>query len=399
MAPHVLFLSERFAPDLGGVARSSARVAGTLARLGCQVDVLAWTRSQAPGAVAVSPTEPAPDQPERAQAGAVTAHRMGLFAHWDLSLQHTLNLLDWHHRRRPFDLVWGHYLYPAGFAAVLFAQLHGLPSVVSARGNDVDQMMFPPGDFARLTWTLQRADLVTAVSRDLAHKINVLLGVPEHAQPIPNAVDTELFRPTPEPDHELRAALGIGPDEAVLGFSGELRHKKGTPFLLSALTEVRRERPACLLVIGEVRAREEAQLMSYRAAAPDDAARIIVTGHLDDPAQVARHLRLCDLVLQPSMWEGMPNAVLEAMACARPVLASDAGGIPELIEHGRDGYLIPRAQLDHLGEATLELLALPAARRAELGAAARRRMETEFSPAHQLEVTRALLDRVLPGGW
>ena len=73
---------------------------------------------------------------------------------------------------------------------------------------------------------------------------------------------------------------------------------------------------------------------------------------------MARHLRLCDVVLLPSVWDGMPNALLEAMACGRPVIASDAGGIAEVVEHGVSGLLVPRASLHRLGEAVLELLGL-----------------------------------------
>src|SRR5262249_10311283 len=163
-------------------------------------------------------------------------------------LQHTMNLLEWLHGEHPYAAIWGHYLFPAGFLAVTAARWFGIRSTVSARGNDVDRMTFPPGDFARLLWTLERADLVTAVSRDLARKIAVLTRRDLDIEVVPNVVDPETFSPGP-PDPELRRLLGIGPDEAVLGFCGELRHKKGLPFLLGALREVRSTRPACLLVI------------------------------------------------------------------------------------------------------------------------------------------------------
>ncbi len=102
--------------------------------------------------------------------------------------------------------------------------------------------------------------------------------------------------------------------------------------------------------------REATALSTFSAEDPDSAARILVTGPLDDPNDVARHLRLCDVVLLPSVWDGLPNALLEAMACARPVLASDSGGIPEVIEHGVSGLMLRRDSLHRLGEAVLELL-------------------------------------------
>ncbi|MBL4637265.1 MAG: glycosyltransferase [Kofleriaceae bacterium] len=390
MKPRVLMLTERFPPDIGGLARSGARTAGALVALGAEVDVLAWTRSLPPGAMETVEAGTVADS-----AKGATLHRLGLFANWDLSMQHTLNVLEWLHKDRDFEMTWGHYLYPAGFLAVMFAASVDIPSTVSARGNDIDQMMFPPGDFGRLMWTLERATARTAVSHDLSRKMDLLLGRDAEAFVVPNSVNMDVFSPG-QPDASLRTSLSIGDDEAILGFSGELRHKKGFPFLLDALTTVREERPACLLVIGEVRAREQAHLAAYRAACPEDAARIIVTGRIDEPEEVARHLRLCDVVLQPSVWDGLPNAVLEAMSCERVVLASNAGGIPDAIVHHESGFLIDKAMLNKLGIATIEALDLPTADRRKMEIAARRRIETCFQAGVEAAALTAVLERLLP---
>jgi glycosyltransferase involved in cell wall biosynthesis len=388
--PRILLIAERFPPDLGGLARSGARTAGSLARLGAQVDVLTWTRTLSPGALQTL------DAGEvAATARGVTLHRLGLFGQMDTSLQHTLDVLAFLHARHRYQLVWGHYLSPPGFMAVTFAELAGLPSTVSARGNDVDQALFPPGDFSRLLWTLQRATVLTAASGDLARKMVMLLGKDPGVEVIPNAVDTTLFHPGPA-DPALRQRLGIQPEELVLGFSGELRHKKGVPFLLSALSAVRKVRPACLLIIGEVRAREQEHLTVFRTEHPEDAARILVSGRLDAPVDVAAHLRLCDVYLQPSLWDGMPNALLEAMACARMVIASDAGGIPEAIDSGHNGYLVPKALLNHLGQAIIDVLSLSEERRAALGAAARARIEERFQAQAEASVLQRVLERTIP---
>ena len=182
----------------------------------------------------------------------------------------------------------------------------------------------------------------------------------------------------------------------MLCFSGELRHKKGLAPLLAAFLEVRAARPACLLVIGEVRVRDQAALASFAAEHPEARARLIVTGHLEDPREVARHLRLCDLFLQPSLWDGLPNSVLEAMACERLVLASDAGGIPEAIEHGQSGFLVPRTDLHRLGEAIQEVLSLPADRRRSIASAARHRIRETFSPAREAAELRTVLAQLWP---
>ena len=336
VSPVMLMIAERFPPDLGGVARSAARTAQAISRLGWNVHVLAWTKTLQPGVLETVQAS----VPSDSSAG-VTVHRLGLFANSDLSMQHTTNVLEWLHRQFAFSAVWGHYVYPSGYMGVVFAESCGLPSTVSARGNDIDRLMFPPGDFARLIWTLQRASVVSCVSEDLAKKVGVLLGRRSGIVVVPNVVDTELFCPGTDGGGDgLRSSLGIQPEEAVLGFCGELRHKKGLPFILSALLEVNRERPACLLVIGEVRPREQTHLANFTAEHPEIASRIRVTGRLDQQSEVVRYLQLCDVVLQPSVWDGLPNAILEAMACGKIVIASDAGGIPEAIVHGESGFLI-----------------------------------------------------------
>ena len=364
----ILMVSERFAPDLGGVAVSTTRIAEALVGIGVDVEVMAWSRRLPAGQMETTGR----DDPRRP-----TVHRLGRFGSWDATLQHTMIALEWLHGQDPFHAAWGHYLVPAGFAAVLFAESVGIASTVSARGNDVDRLAFPPGDFARLQWTLQRASVLTAVSRELAGKVEVLLGEDQPVHVLPNSVDGEVFVAAQEDG--VRERLGVRPDELVLGFCGELREKKGMSFLLTAFREIRQRREACLLVIGEVRPREQSKLTEFAVESPDAAERILVTEHLETPAEVASCLNACDIVLQPSLWDGMPNSVLEAMACGRVVLASDAGGMPEVIDHDATGFLVPRVQLGALGVAIEEVVELSDARRTEIGAAAAEHVRKHFN--------------------
>ena len=388
--PAILLISERFTPDLGGGARSATRTASALSRLGVDMHVLAWTRTLQPGELVSIAAE------ETGNDSDLTLHRLGLYSNWDMSMQHSLNVLEWLHEEYAFDGVWGHYIYPAGFMAVLFAETVGLPSTVSARGNDIDRLTFPPGDFARLTWTLDRATLVSAVSRDLTTKIDLLLGRDSDGVVLGNFVDAETFCPAANSTESLRVQLGIAPDDAILGFCGELRHKKGLPFLLQALADVQAARPTRLLVIGDVRPREQSTITSFLLDHPELSDRITVTGHQDEPAQVANYLQLCDVVLQPSVWDGLPNAILEAMACERIVIASDAGGIPEAVTHGRTGFIIPKSQLHRLGEGILEVLGLTAEERNDIGRRARSSVLSRFHSGVEAERLAGILGRLWP---
>ena len=380
----LLLITERFAPDLGGLASSATRLVTTLCQLGLEVDVVTWSRFLQPGEVL---------PPESLEA-KYRVYRIGLYRHWDMTMPHTLNLLDWLQQTRGYDAVWGHYLFPSGFLATWFAGLKKIPCTVSARGNDIDRQMFPPGDFARLQWTLKNANVITAVSADMCRKIQLLSGR-DDVLVLKNAVDTDIFCLS-KSSKITREQLGIAPDEVVLGFCGELREKKGQQFLLNALTTVRSQRPACLLIIGEVRASQDAVLQVYKTQQPENAQRIIVTGHLSNSGLVAQYLRLCDVYLQPSLWEGMPNALLEAMACGCCCIASDAGGIPEVILHGENGFILPRSQLHKLGEAVLECLTMQVEEKNGIVRAAGDRILNEYSIAQEQQQLQILLSRLMP---
>jgi glycosyltransferase involved in cell wall biosynthesis len=378
----VLFITDQFPPSVGGVATSAHRTVTTLCTLGVHVDVLAWTRALQPGVV-----EATGDNPR--------IFRFGRYRQWDNTFPHTLNLCDWLYSIAPYQAVWGHYLTPAGFFATWLGQVKGTPSTVSIRGNDLDRDMFPPGDFARLRWTLEKAACVTAVTQDLARKVTALVARNDVVH-LPNSVDSHVFRPQ-TPSRDLRQQLGIEPDELVLGFSGELREKKGLQPLLEALRGVRTHRPACLLIIGEVRPSQLPQLYAFTRTEPLTDHRILITGALaEGPADVNRHLQLCDVYLQPSLWDGMPNALLEAMAAGCACIASDAGGIPEIITPGVDGIILPRWQLHRLSEAILELAGAASETRNLLREAARQRMVHHFNSEQEQTRLKNLLS-VLPG--
>src|ERR1700688_2501549 len=120
-----------------------------------------------------------------------TTFRAGRYREWGNTFPHTMNLCDWLYSAAPYDSIWGHYLAPAGFFASWLGRLKGTPSTVSIRGNDLDRDMFPPGDFARLRWTLDYATVVTAVSEELSRKVTALAGRNDVVH-LPNSVDHEV---------------------------------------------------------------------------------------------------------------------------------------------------------------------------------------------------------------
>lgn len=383
----ILFLSERHPPDIGGLSASTARISRCLSLLGHDVDVLAWSRNLQAG------------QLEKVEAshsdaqGNLSVYRQGLYRNWDLTMAATINVFEWLHEQNPYDLIWGHYVTKAGFLAVWIGENKSIPSIVSARGNDIDTEVFPPGDFARLQWTLQRASKVSAVSRDLASKIRVI-AARDDVQVIHNSVNSEIFRPA-DSSSFLRSNLGISDDEMVLGFSGELREKKGMQFLLEAFRQLKETQNVVLLIIGEVRQQQKVVLQLFAAEHPEEASRIIITGHIHDEQSVAEHLNLCDIFLLPSLLEGFPNSLLEAMACQRLCVASDAGGIPEIIESQKTGFILKKTHLNHLSTAILEAWSLSEKEKQEICSEARDLVIQKFNLKNEMNQLAELLSCAL----
>jgi glycosyltransferase involved in cell wall biosynthesis len=141
----------------------------------------------------------------------------------------------------------------------------------------------------------------------------------------------------------------------VIGFVGELREKKGMRALLSGYAQMAKTRPASLLIIGEVREGEDKKAFEeFRISNPEY--QIIVTGavpHKDMPSYYA----LMDVFVHPSLRDGMPNAVLEAMACGVPVVATPVGGVVDVVKDRENGMLVPVNDVDALCQAVETIIA------------------------------------------
>ena len=363
------FLTDRFPPQIGGVAVSSARLARGLAARGHVVHVVSLGAEVESGSV------------QSESADGVVIHRLGALEEPDLALQLADRVIAHLHERVRFELFHGHGVTPAGYLAAYFARRFGAASYVSARGNDVDRGMFAPAQMPFVLWALEHADAVGCVSRELAEKVRAL-SRREDAAYTPNSVDTTLFRPK-TPDPALREPFG---DVPLLGFVGELRFKKGTHFLLDAFRTVRAARPAKLLLIGGLRGEDRSFLRHYLRQYPDLRPDIHVIDYLHDREQLVEYYNLLDLVLIPSLWDGMPNSLLEAMACGRVTVAGDAGGIRDVVRHGERGFLVGIHELHRLGEGCLEVLAAGEKLRQEIGERARRYVETHHAPEKELDM-------------
>jgi glycosyltransferase involved in cell wall biosynthesis len=277
--------------------------------------------------------------------------------------------------RRTFDACIAVQGVPAGCVARWLAFRHGLPYVIRLVGADVPG--FLPERYGRvepiMRWVNARiwphARAVVANShglKDLAVAVARPLGVDIHE--VPNGVDTEFFHPSGQARREGTMVRFV--------FVGRLVRQKGLRELLEALhrQRARLEGRATFEIIGDGEERDQ-----VAADIRDKGLRGLVTVTSWLPREVVvQHLQAADVFVLPSLNEGMPNALLEAMACGLPAVATSVAGNTELIQDRVNGFLVPPRDPEALGAALVEATDLGREKLATLGTESRRR-SLEFS--------------------
>lgn len=238
------------------------------------------------------------------------------------------------------DIVLGSWAYPDGFAAVALAELLGVPSVIKLHGSDINVVARWSGPRRRLKWALPRADRVIAVSRSLAAAA-VAMGVsPERIDLVPNGIDRGAFQPRDRV--QARRDLQLPVERRLLLYVGRLTESKGALDLIRAFGEMSPEfQDVQLLMIGEGDGASECQQLTLEGGD-----RVRFVGPVPHE-QISTWLAACDVLALPSWNEGTPNVVLEALACGRCVVASNVGGIPDIVR-GAPHVLVPAKDVSAL---------------------------------------------------
>lgn len=254
-------------------------------------------------------------------------------------------------RFRP-DLVIGYNVYPEGFGVVAAGRHLGIPVVIGAIGSDVLRI---PGYFVgRLTaQTVRKASFVLTVSDDLRKRLMQWGVRPEKCQTILNGCDSDIFKPASR--ETARIELNIDPRTELVVFIGRFVPLKGLRELFEAAAALSKSRPHLQIVcIGEGPMDRD---LRSRAAQADLHGRIkFVAGA--NPHEIARWLAASNVSCLPSHSEGCPNVVIEALSCGRPVVASNVGGVPELV-NSRCGILVPSADVKKLAQGLAQALDRP----------------------------------------
>jgi glycosyltransferase involved in cell wall biosynthesis len=223
--------------------------------------------------------------------------------------------------------------------------------------------------------------------RDDAARAPWLRRIPAYL--IPNGYDLERYAPRPEEGHAFRERYGIARSAPVVLTSAKLTRHKGHEVAIAALARLHSAGvPVVYLVCGDGGREEELRTLARSTGLP-----AVFTGLLE-PAELIAALAAADVVVHPSLHEIFPNAVGEAMACGRAVVAADAGGTPELVGREGAGVLVPPGDAEALAAAVRGLLDAPERRRL-LGEAARRRIEAEFPLGRMIDRYEAALHAVI----
>ena len=245
-------------------------------------------------------------------------------------------------RLRP-DLVLNYWIYPEGYAAWRVARALGIPVIVSSRGSDLRRIPDPLTK-RRVAQTVREADHVLAVSEDLRQHAIRLGAAPERCTSILNGTEPKIFYWRDR--QEVRRELSVDPEEQIILYVGRFSKAKGLIELVKAFARLAAGRPRLRLVcLGSGPLRDE---MRACAAAGGVEARLHLPGD-QNRLDVARWLNAADLLCLPSYSEGCPNVVIEAVSCGCPVVASEVGGIPELV-NPQCSVLVPPRDIDRLAE-------------------------------------------------
>jgi L-malate glycosyltransferase len=273
--------------------------------------------------------------------------------------------------RYDLDLLHVHYAIPHSISAYLAKMMlkdRVVPFVTTLHGTDItlvgnDRSYLPITRFG-----IEQSDAVTAVSNYLRQRTIDEFQITRPMNVIPNFVDCDVYdRAT---DMQLRDRFA-GRGEGILIHISNFRPVKRVENVVEIFSLVRKNRSAKLLMVGDGPERPKAEWLANTHGIAED---VLFMGKQSDMAKL---LSISDILLLPSDLESFGLVALEAMACEVPVVASDVGGLPEVVRHGIDGYLHNPGDVAAMSESCLRILDNPTLRE-EMGRRARTRARKEF---------------------
>ena len=290
------------------------------------------------------------------------------------------------------EVVHAHYAIPHATAALLARQVleasgHAVPRVVTTlHGTDITLVGSDPSFSEIVAYSIETSNGVTAVSQSLREATRRELNVRRDIEVIPNCLDCGIYRRREVPG--LRKRFAADDATRLVIHISNFRPVKRIDAVMEVFARISRAVPARLLLVGDGPELGTA----YRLSRELDIAPLVET--LGAQEDVIPLLSAADLFLLPSAQESFGLAALEAMACEVPVVASNVGGLPEVISHGVSGFLRDPGDLDGMAGDAIALLTDPVLHRT-IADAARARVRDEFCVDRVVPMYERYYERVL----
>ena len=297
---------------------------------------------------------------------------------------------------RRLDIVHAHYAVPHATAAYLADQMlmssAGMVpprTMTTLHGTDITLVGSDPSYARVVAFSIEQSHGVTAVSESLKADSIAAVGVRKPIRVIPNFLDCSEYRR--RVDQRLRNELCPPGTQAVIAHMSNFRPVKRLDTVLDVFRRLRQKGVAArLLLIGDGPVRPQIEQMASAYSLAND---VTFAGEQQDPV---RWLSVADLFLLPSAQESFGLAALEAMACEVPVIASNAGGLPEIVEHGVTGFVCPIDAAGQMAQHAYDLIEDPS-RRAAMGRAASEMVRARYCAERIVPLYENAYEDVLRG--
>ena len=310
-----------------------------------------------------------------------------LFDHSPYTLSLAVKMLEVF-ESESLDILHVHYAIPHSVSALLARQMAAprrLPFITTLHGTDITLVGNNPNFLPITRYSIEQSDGVTSISHYLYRRTLEEFAVKHPIEIIPNFVNCDLYCRKPDP--ALRAEWA--PDgEPILMHLSNFRPVKRILDAIEIFVMVRGKMPAKLVMIGDGPDRAPAEALARRRGVEKD---VLFLGKQNE---VREKLGQADLFLLPSELESFGLAALEAMACEVPVIATNAGGVPEVVEHGVDGYLVEPGDVTSAAQYAIEILSR-ADRGREMGKLARVNAKKKFCANDVIPLYERYYERVL----
>jgi N-acetyl-alpha-D-glucosaminyl L-malate synthase BshA len=293
------------------------------------------------------------------------------------------------------DLLHVHYAIPHSISALLARQILAsrgkhLPFITTLHGTDITLVGLDRAYLPITKLGIDQSDGVTAISEHLRERTIAAFGVARPIEVIRNFVNCDFYCRRPELV-SLNRPRFAAPGEKLLVHLSNFRPVKRVIDVIEVFARVAAAVPARLLMIGDGPDRSAAEFLATRLGVAD---RVDFVGKQDNVNEL---LPLSDLMLMPSELESFGLAALEAMACRVPAIATRVGGVPELIDHNRNGLLFDVGDIAAMSSAAIELLHNPI-RLEAMSSAARRTAQDFFCASRIIPLYESFYERILEKG-